>query len=128
MAEICRQCNATVTNAVGRLADLTDKVTEAGVNILALCAWGEGDTGHIMLVADDPEKACEAITPVVDKCDWDEVICIKVANQPGALNEISRKLADAGININFVYASTIDAPEATIVMSTSDNAKAAGIV
>jgi len=128
MAEICRQCNATVTNAVGRLADLTDKVTEAGVNILALCAWGEGDAGHIMLVADDPEKACEAITPAVDKCDWDEVICVKVANRPGALNEISRRLADAGININLVYASTIDAPEATIVMSTSDNAKAAELI
>ena len=128
MAELTRQCNATVPNTIGKLAEVTDKLKAAGVNILAMCAWAEGDAGHLMLVADDPQKACESISPVVDECGWDDVIRVQAANTPGTLNEIAHKLADAGINIAFTYASTTDAPEATVILSTSDNARAAEIL
>jgi len=128
MAELTRQCNATVSNSTGKLAEVTDKLKDAGVNILAMCAWGEGDVGHLMLVADDPQKACESISPAVDECGWDEVVRVHATNTPGALNEIAHKLADAGIDIAFTYASTTDAPEAAIILSTSDNAKAVEIL
>ena len=128
MAELTRQCNATVPNTIGKLAEVTDKLKAAGVNILAMCAWSEGDVGRLMLVADDPRKACDSISPVVDECGWDDVIRVQAANTPGTLNEIAHKLADAGINIAFTYASTTDAPEATVILSTSDNARAAEIL
>jgi len=128
MAELIQQCSATVSNAVGRLAEVTDKVKEAGVNILAVCAWTDGDTGHLMLAADEPQKACEAISQVVDECGWDEVVRVKASNTPGALSEIARKLADEGIAINFIYATTTEAPEAGVILNTSDNAKAAEIL
>ncbi|MDP6544619.1 MAG: hypothetical protein QGH60_11555 [Phycisphaerae bacterium] len=128
MAELTRQCNATVTNATGKLAEVTDKLKDAGVNILAMCAWGEGDVGHLMLVADDPQKACESISPAVDECGWDEVVRVHAANTPGSLNEIAHKLAEAGIDVAFTYASTTDAPEAVIILNTSDNARAAEIL
>ena len=128
MAELTRQCNATVSNSIGKLAEVTDKLKDAGVNILAMCAWGEGDVGHLMLVADDPQKACESISPAVDECGWDEVVRVHATNTPGALNEIAHKLADAGIDIAFTYASTTDAADAVIILNTSDNAKAAEIL
>jgi len=128
MAEFTRQCNATVSNAIGKLAEVTDKLKDAGVNILAFCAWGEGDVGHLMLVADNPDKACESISPAVDECGWDDVVLIRAANTPGSLNEIAHKLANAGIDIVFAYASTTDAPEATVILNTSDNARAAEIL
>jgi len=128
MAELIQQCHATVANAVGRLAEVTDKIKDAGVNILAVCAWGEGDTGHLMLTADEPQKACEAISQAADECGWDEVVRVKASNIPGTLNEVARKLADAGININFIYATTTEAPEAALIFSTSDNAKAVEIL
>ena len=128
MAQMTRQCNATVPNSIGKLAEVTDKIKDAGVNILAMCAWGEGDVAHLMLVADNPQKACECISPAVDECGWDDVVLIHAANKPGSLNEIAHKLADAGIDIAFVYASTTDAPEATVILSTSDNARAAEIL
>jgi hypothetical protein len=128
MAELTRQCNATVSNSTGKLAEVTDKLKDAGVNILAMCAWGDGNLGHLMLVADDPQKACQSISPAVDQCGWDEVVRVQVANTPGALNEIAHKLADAGIDIVFTYASTTDAPEATVILNTSDNAQAAEIL
>ncbi len=128
MAEICKQCVAEVPNKVGRLAEVTDKIKEAGVNIRAICAWVEGERGKLLLVAEDPEKACQCISEVCEKCEWSEVVCVKVANEPGALNVIARKLADAEIGINMVQATAGDAEEAVVILDTTDNAKAAEIL
>jgi hypothetical protein len=128
MAELHKECRITTADKVGKLAEVTDKVKAAGVNIVALCAWTEGNTGHLLMVAEDPDKACQAVQPVVDKCEQGEVVCVKVANKPGALEEVSRKLADAGVGIELCYATTVGGDQAAIVLHTTDNAKAAGIV
>jgi hypothetical protein len=128
MAELTRQCSAAAPNTIGKLAEVTDGLKAAGVNILAMAAWGEGDVARIMLVADDPQKACENISPVVDECGWDDVVRVTAPNSPGTINEIAHKLAGAEIDIEFVYASTGAGPETTIILSTSDNVRAAEIL
>lgn len=128
MADLCKEINATVANKVGLLADATDKVKEAGVNITGLCAWVEGDKGHLRMITSDNDKVCQALSPLMETCEMDEAVVVKAANTPGALNEIARKLADAGVNINLVYATVTDEPEATVILKTTDNAKAAQIL
>ena len=128
MASICTQMMVTVTDKVGRLAELTDKVKAAGVNILALCAWVEGDQGHLLMSADDNDKACAAIKDAVASCEATEGICLTAPNQPGALNEIAHKLADAGIAIQMAFATAGGGDEALIVMTTTDNAKAVEVL
>ena len=54
MAQICKQCVAEVDDAVGKLAEVTDGLKDAGVNICSICAWVEGGKGKLMLVAEDP--------------------------------------------------------------------------
>ena len=128
MAEIRRQCRAVVSDEVGRLAQVTDQIKQAGVNILALSAWIEEGQGHLLVVGSDPDKCCNAISKVVDKCEWDEVVFAEVQNEVGALNAIARKLAEANIQIDKVYATCGKAGQAMIVLKTSDNAKAAEIL
>jgi len=128
MAQICKQIQVEVANEVGKLAQLTDRIKDAGVNICCACAWVEGDRGKLTMVTEDHEKALSAIQDTVDSCETGEVVCVSIANRLGALNEIARKLADAGINIKSVYATTGHAEEATIVLTTTDNAKAAEIL
>jgi len=128
MAELHKECSITTADKVGKLAEVTDKVKAAGVNIVALCAWTEGSTGKLLMVAEDPDKACQAVQPVVDKCEMREVVCVKAANQPGALEEIARKLADEGIGIELCYATAAGGDQAAIILHTTDNAKAAQVV
>jgi len=128
MAQICRQITVVVDDKVGRLAELTDAIKDAGVNILALCAWVEDGTGRLMAVTDDPDKACAAVTPLVTKCGFNEVVCTTIANEIGTLNAVARKLADAGISIRVIYLTAGDLAQGTVVMITSDNAKAAEIL
>jgi len=127
MAMLCKSCFLTVGNEVGKLAEITAKLTETGVNILALCAWTEGDTGKMLACTTDNEKAC-AVLKTFGECGWKEGICVEADNQPGALQAIADKLAGAGINIDLVYATATDAPKARVVLHTSDNAKAAELV
>jgi len=128
MATVCNCIMVTVADEVGKLAQVTDRIKDAGLNILALAAWVEGDKGKLIAHTDDNEKACAAVTDSVENCGWKEGICVKSPNTPGALGEIAHKLADAGINIELVYATVADGPEAVVILHTSDNAKAAEIV
>ena len=128
MATVCNCIMVTVADEVGKLAEVTDLIKDAGLNILALCAWVEGDKGKLLAHTSDNQKACAAVTDSVETCGWKEGICVKAPNQPGALGKIARKLADAGISIELVYATVGDAPATTVILHTSDNAKAAKIV
>jgi hypothetical protein len=128
MATICKSIKVTVANDIGKLATITEKIKDAGINICAVVGWAEGDQGHIVITTSDAEKACAAASPVVDKCEFVEGVCVETKNEPGALNAIAQKLADAGINIQCVYAAPGHADSATVVLCTTDDAKAAEIL
>ena len=127
MAERGTQIHAEVTDKVGKLAEVTDALSTAGVNILAAVAWVEGGRGHIRMITDDNDKACDAVQGVVDKCECGEALWTRVPNEVGALGKVSHALGDAGIAIKLIYATTAG-DESLVVLDTSDNAKAAEIV
>ncbi len=127
MATRCNCCMLTVDDKVGILADIGAKLKEAGINILAICAWTEGDTGKLLACTDNDEQACEIFKGLGD-CGWMDVVCVEADNRPGGLGAIARKLADAGVNIDIVFATVTDAPQARLVLATSDNAKAAELI
>jgi len=127
MAKPCKSCFLTVENEVGKLAAVTAKLGDAGLNIHAICAWTEGNVGKLIACTDDNEKACEVFKTFGD-CGWKEGITLMADNRAGALQEIAATLADAGIDIDLIYATATDGPTARVVLYTSDNAKAADLV
>ena len=90
----------------GELARLGEVAGEAGVNIDGFAAFtGEGKGVVHVLVADGRLDALvtafeRAGIPVADQR---EVFVVSVANEPGALGEVSRRLADAGVNVDLAY-------------------------
>ena len=127
MAELGEQLQIEVADEVGMLAAVTDALKAGGVNIRAAVAWVDGANGHMRMVTDDNERAAQVIAPVVTSCGVAEVVCAGLPNEVGALNVVSRKLADAGIGINLMYASA-SGGEALVVLETTDNLKAAGLI
>ena len=128
MADIVKQLHITVNDAVGKLAEITGKIKDAGVNIFSLAAWTESGIGHLMTVTDDNDKACGALSDLPKSCQQDDAVYVKVPHKAGGLNAVAGKLADAGINIQFVYATTAEPGEAGVILVTSDNAKVAEIL
>lgn len=128
MAEIRKQCVLEVEDDVGQLAELTDRIQAAAINITAVCARAEQGVGRVMVVSDDHDKLYTAVSPFVDRCEFREVICVPIANRPGGLHGIASALADAGIRIELIYATAGEESEALVVVDTSDNRKAAEIL
>ena len=90
----------------GELARLGEVAGAAGVNIDGFAAFtGEGKGVVHVLVANDRLDILVAAfegagMPVADQR---EVFVVSLADEPGALGEVSRRLAEAGVNVDLAY-------------------------
>jgi len=90
----------------GELARLGEAAGAAGVNIEGLAAFtGEGKgVVHVLVEDDHLERIRDALTHVgMSVADEREVFVVGIADEPGALGEVARRLADANVNIDLAY-------------------------
>ena len=115
----------TTKNKVGMLKELASLISQAGANITAVCAYGEGDKAFFMIVTDDSQKAVQALKGKGFGIEEKEVVEVKMDNKIGELENMSGKISGANIDINYIYGTVAekDAP-ATIIFSSNDNNKA----
>jgi hypothetical protein len=91
----------------GVLARIGQAVGDAGINIEAVSAFTGQGKGVIHLLFAQPEEAHR----VLEEAGFDvraarDVVVVDVKDEPGVLGAISKKLADAGINIEQAYIAT----------------------
>ncbi|MDP1793003.1 MAG: ACT domain-containing protein, partial [Acidimicrobiales bacterium] len=105
---------------VGLLADVTGALNDAGVNILAIGAYDKGDMGEFLMITSNNKLAYEALGPLGGEMDMHSVVVAEVPNVPGELAAIARVLADNGINVSQVFATSVDgADEVMLVLTAS---------
>lgn len=100
---------------VGLLADVTRAVFETGTNILAIGAYDKGDMGEFLMITDDNGAAMSALEGM-GTVELQGVIVAEVDNEPGTLGRMAERLADAGVNVSQIHATTTDAPTAMVVI------------
>ena len=103
-------------NRPGAIATIGEALGQAGVNIDGLCGFARDinaredrelvmHTFHILV--EDPIKARTALKSVGIKVEEErDVVIPEVINRPGEIGRICRKLANAGVNIDFLYTIT----------------------
>jgi hypothetical protein len=90
----------------GELARLGEVAGAAGVNLEGSAAFtGDGKGVVHVLVSENRVEALRdaldaAAMPVADER---EVLVVSVADEPGAMGEVTRRLAEAGVNIDLAY-------------------------
>ena len=88
----------------GKLADLGEATGGAGVNIEGLCAMVGDGKGFIHLLVEDAGAARGALDAAgIGVADEREAIVVDLHDKPGAMGEIARDLAEAGVNIDVAY-------------------------
>ncbi len=92
-----------VENRPGRLATITEILGEAGVNIEALAAYGQDGEGVLRLIVDDARAARRVLTETGLRVSEHTVLTAQLPNEPGALAALTRRLADADVNIEALY-------------------------
>jgi hypothetical protein len=88
----------------GKLAELGEATGKAGVNIEGACAMVGDGKGFIHLAVKDGAAARKALEDAgIEVADEREAIVVDLHDKPGALGEIARDLAEAGVNIDVAY-------------------------
>jgi hypothetical protein len=94
-------------NSRGSLANLAEELGRQKINIEGLCAVEQNGSGIFHLLTTDRAVTTSAINMVGYKVSQEtEVIVEHVDNRPGTLGNVTRRLADAGINLTTVYLAT----------------------
>jgi hypothetical protein len=124
---VAKEITATFTDTVGLTAKVAAAVAAEKVNILAgtgYSASGLRRKATFTLIVDDLVKAERALEKIgADEVQDSSVIVVEMANKVGALERISKIIADAGINIYYFYATTSSGKTATCVIKTEDDKK-----
>jgi hypothetical protein len=94
-----------VDNKPGVLASVAAAVSDAGVNLAAATCIGTGDRVelHILVPHAEPVRHALAITHQAVITREREVVAVEVEDRPGALADLTRKIAEAHINIDTIY-------------------------
>ena len=112
----------------GLLSGITTRLAKAKVNISAICAYAWDDTAYFDMTTDSNSKAKKALKDLKLEFEEEDVIAAEMPNRVGELDKVAKTIADAGINIGYMYATTSAGKTSTCLLSTSDNKKALKLI
>lgn len=127
MSNLVKQIWIKADNKPGTLAKVTHPVKEAGVAIIASCAWGEGEKANFMLLTENNGKAIESLKKAGFVIEESEAVSVTLPHKVGVLAEAAQKLGQAGVDIQFMYV-TAAGPSALAIFATNNNKKAVEVL
>ena len=123
------QISVTMKNEVGALCRLCGLLARAKVNIMGLAIEDCTDEGFVRLIVDEPGEARKTLDAAKISHRVQEIFLLELENEPGALQRVSARLADAGINIYYAYGTAdLHGRGGALVLRVSDIDRAAAIL
>ncbi len=118
---VMKQFAVTLENRQGALAEICSKLAEKAVNIRALLVPEQTGEAKVRLVVDGLEAAKKVFEGLGVKYDLEDVLAVRLVDRPGSLGKLTRKLADHGLDIRYVYGSILQGSDkAMIILAVSD--------
>jgi hypothetical protein len=98
-----------IDNTPGALAEVAAAISDAGVNLAAATCVGAAERAELHILVRHAEAARHALgISHLGVSREHEVVVVDVADRPGVLADITRKVAAAGVNLEIVYIATGD--------------------
>jgi hypothetical protein len=92
-----------LTHSPGELADITNALSLAGVNLKSLAALSVEGQALLRLIPDDEEAARGALRDKNIRFEEHDVATVLLENKAGELTGVAARLAEAGVNLEAVY-------------------------
>ena len=109
-------------NTPGALSRVCQLLGNEHVNLNALAL---DTSGMLRMVVDNPLHAAETLREQHYQVEQQDVLYATVPNEPGALSRAVRLITDAGINLDYAYASGIETePMVSVVIGVGDAQRA----
>ena len=127
-AKKTKQLSFLMSDRIGLLSLVSTTVAKAKVDITAICAYGIENKAYFMMVTDSNAKAKKALTPLGIGIQEEDVIAVEIPNKIGELQKVAQKIADSGINIEYMYGTEGTGKTSVCVFKTADDAKAIRLI
>ena len=94
-------------DAPGSLAAVAEAMGRAAVNIEGICSFVEEGTAVAHICVDDAQGARRALEEAGFEISAErDVVVVAVQDRPGVLGGVTRRIADAGVNLELLYLAT----------------------
>jgi hypothetical protein len=123
--ESATQLAVFLSNRPGALARVCEALAKAEINIHALAISDTVDHSVVRMVVSDPMKALMLLGEAGVLALENDVVLIEGDNTPGMLAKIAERLAQAEVNIEYIYlAANPTAERGIMILRPSDVEKA----
>jgi hypothetical protein len=124
-ARAAKEIVIRMPNAIGTLNTLAKTLSDAGVNILAITAWVEGDQVVLRLLTDETSRASDTLRAQQHAVREVDVVITEIPHKPGMLRHITEQLVRDEIDIHHLYATAGTAQDqCLVVFATANNDRA----
>ena len=101
---LVNQISVFLENKEGRVAQVTQILSDSKINIRALSIADTTEFGILRLIVDKPEKAEKALKDEGFTVSITEVIAISIEDEPGGLAKALELLHENKISVEYIYA------------------------
>ncbi len=108
MSTVASNLVIEIQNEPGALAKVATAISDAGVNISAVNCTATGDTAELHILVPHSEPVHRALANIHGPTITHEreVVVVQATDRPGELAEVTQKVSDAGVNLDFVAIAT----------------------
>ena len=107
------------------LASVCQELAQAKINVRAMSMMDSVEHGVLRLVPADADKARKVLAKIGMTVQETQVLCLTLANRPGAMADILIRLASAHVNLSYAYVTGGAAGGKTLSVLKVDNLKKA---
>ncbi len=119
------QLSIYLENRVGALAEICELMAHRSINLLAICAIDTVEEAVLRIVPEDAAATASALEDHGFRAIETDVLLVELENAPGATASLAARLAGAGVNIDYIYASAHpDQSGAMLVLRTHQTKEA----
>ena len=124
-----KQLTIWMVNEPGSMVRAINVLHKAGINMRALSLSENSTRGILNLIVDKPSEALAALQDADEDAKLTEVIAAEIGDAPGALADVAAIVAQAGVNVEYMYAfTTPKTNSACIIMLVDDTQKASAVL
>jgi hypothetical protein len=112
-----RQITVVTPARAGLMADISEQLGQAGINIETLEAFAVHEWDIVQLTVSDYNNALTVLRDAGYDAITEDAVVINVPDQPGALAKVTRRLHEGGVGMRSVRILHRQAGEAMVALS-----------
>ena len=126
---LIKQISVFMENRPGRLAEITNVLSENNIDMRAINIADTTDFGILRMIVDDPDRAEKVLRENNMTASTTDVIAVSIDDTVGAFSKVIMLLKKEDISIEYIYSFIGEkSAKAVIVIKTNDNERSVALL